>query len=367
MLTASPMLFLADSYIHTLSPFAIRLSGNFGIRWYGLSYAIGFLIGWIMLRWMARTGRTILSMQAIGDLVFAIVFGVLLGGRIGYAVFYDPALLYSFEKTLPYWDLLAINKGGMSAHGGMIGVIIACWLFARKHKVPVGHVFDLAAFGCLSGLFLGRLANFVNGELHGKAVPDQINPPWWSIKFPQEMTEWGVAKFSQLTPLVDRVGVSVGEWNAALQSIAADPAHPPRAAMQFKDGVIHELIEATQKHDQTVIAALKPLLTAFYPSQFFQAITDGPILFGLLALIWLRPRHPGVIASWFLIIYGGLRIITEIYREPDIGVPLKFGLSQGQLLSVGLVVAGMIGLWLSVRAKTQAMGGLLLVKTQFKK
>jgi phosphatidylglycerol:prolipoprotein diacylglycerol transferase len=329
-----------------------------GIRWYGLSYATGFVIGWLILRWMARTGRTMLSMQAVGDLVFHIVFGVLVGGRLGYAVFYDPALLYHFDHSLPYWDLLAINKGGMASHGGMIGVIIACWLYARNRHIPVGHVFDLAAFTCPPGLFLGRLANFVNGELHGKPVPNQMSPPWWSIKFPQEMTEWGMAKLAQLTSLVDQLGYSAVDWQTALRSIAADPAHAPLAAMRFKDGVVHELIEATQKHDQAVIAALKPMLTAFYPSQFFQAFTDGPILLGLLALIWLRPRKPGVIASWFLIIYGGLRIITEIYREPDIGVPLKFGLSQGQLLSVGLIVVGAIGLWLSVQGKSAPTSGL---------
>src|SRR5262245_20316885 len=220
------MQFLADSYFHTLSPFAIRFPATWpvaGIRWYGLSYAVGFLIGWMLLRWMARTGRTVLSMQAVGDLVFAIIFGVLLGGRIGYAVFYEPALLYTFQKSVPYWDLLAIQKGGMASHGGMIGVIIACWLYSRKRKLPLGHVFDLAAFSCPPGLFLGRIANFVNGELHGKAVPNQANPPWWSIKFPHEMTEWGVAKLQQLTALVDHLGFSTLQWQAALQSIEENP------------------------------------------------------------------------------------------------------------------------------------------------
>src|SRR5439155_21253070 len=127
-----------------------------GIRWYGLAYATGFVLGWMLVRWMAATRRCAVPAKSVGDLVMYVIFGVLLGGRLGYAFFYDQALFLGFDRSFPWWHLLEINKGGMASHGGMIGVIIACWLFARKHALPFGHIFDIAAIGCPPGLFFGR-------------------------------------------------------------------------------------------------------------------------------------------------------------------------------------------------------------------
>ena len=102
----------------------IEFSSGFGVRWYGLSYAMGFLVAWMMIRWISRRSWSPLPPQKVGDLMFAVILGVLLGGRLGYAIFYEPHLFIGFSKSLPYWDLLAINKGGMASHGGMIGVMI---------------------------------------------------------------------------------------------------------------------------------------------------------------------------------------------------------------------------------------------------
>ena len=152
---------LADAYLHRLDPFAIQFTESFGLRWYGLSYAAGFLLGWWMMRWIARTGRSSLTVESVGDLMFYVIAGVLVGGRVGYAAFYDPALFIDFDDGFPFWGLLALTKGGMASHGGMIGVIAACYIFAWRRRISATRLLDAGAFVSTPGLCLGRLANFV--------------------------------------------------------------------------------------------------------------------------------------------------------------------------------------------------------------
>ena len=130
------------------------------------------------------------------------------------------------------------------------------------------------------------------------------------------------------------------------------------AANSINEGV-NRLILTTQQDNQGVIDAITPHLTAFYPSQLFQALTDGPILGGILALIWLRPRRPGTIGCFFLIVYGILRISTEFFRQPDVGVALLLGFSRGQVLSFAMIAAGTVILWLIKKRNAAPMGGLL--------
>jgi phosphatidylglycerol:prolipoprotein diacylglycerol transferase len=126
------------------------------------------------------------------------------------------------------------------------------------------------------------------------------------------------------------------------------------------ENTVQRLIHETQTGNQAVIETLRPHLTAFYPSQIIQALTDGPILAAFLCLLWLRPRKPGVIAMWWLIGYGVLRIISELWREPDQGVALTFGLiSRGQTLSVLMIFAGAAGLYFMARRDVPKIGGLI--------
>jgi phosphatidylglycerol:prolipoprotein diacylglycerol transferase len=257
----------------------------------------------------------------------------------------------------------------------MIGVIIACWLFSRNHRAPIGHVFDLAAFASTVGLFLGRIANFINAELWGKALPVsmQSNPPWWSVKYPQEIVEhWAAIALDPNRPVLDLVrhvaidfNIDPAQAEPALREAVAQAAtdriaqlESLRAIVPDSNGFYDNVVAAAQHGNSMVVQTVKPLLTAYYPSQIFQAITDGPVLIGLLALLWLRPRKPGFIASWFLIIYAVLRIATELFRQPDVGVVPRLGLSQGQWLSVAMIVAGLIGLWLTHRSPSQPLPGL---------
>jgi phosphatidylglycerol:prolipoprotein diacylglycerol transferase len=331
--------FLAESILHTLDPFVLRISGEFGIRWYGTAYAIGFLIAWLILRWLAGTGRVALSRSQAGDLITMLAVGVLAGGRLGHILFYEPSLLTRFSGSFPFWGALDLQHGGMSSHGGMIGVGLAAWWAARHLRMPVLAVADLACFAAPAGLGLGRLANWVNGELPGKALPaaDQASPPWWSVKYPSELLDPSfsrAAELSGLEPLRIKLGL---------------PTNRPLA---------EALYEACYRHNAEVIAKVSPLLTAHYPNNFMQAITDGLLLPLVLVVVWRRPRPLGTITGAFLITYGALRLLTEQYRVPDPDILPATGFTLPMLLS-GLMCAAGLALILVVRRSQRRHGGLI--------
>lgn len=161
-------------WVHDLSPFLIRFGDTFGIRYYGLAYLLGFVAAGMLFVRYHRAGKTPLDLETATDLVIAIVAGVILGGRIGYFVFYQPGVLLSNPLAL-----LKVWEGGMASHGAFIGVAGALWWFARGRKVSFLHIGDLVVSAAPVGLFLGRVANFINGELWGK--PSRVP---WAVIFP---------------------------------------------------------------------------------------------------------------------------------------------------------------------------------------
>jgi len=165
-----PLAFWTDN----LSPFLGPHWGNFGIRYYGLSYLLGFVTAaWLMHRtW--KKGRSPLTPPMISDLIVALVIGVMVGGRVGSFVLYHPDQL--IRDPLSFFR---VWEGGMASHGGMVGVALALWWFARKYKVGFFTLADIVVSVGPAGLFFGRIANFINGELWGKIayVP-------WAVIFP---------------------------------------------------------------------------------------------------------------------------------------------------------------------------------------
>ena len=161
-------------WVNNLSPFLVRFTDTIGIRYYGLAYMLGFIAAGALLHLYARAGRSALPSDKIADLMVAIVFGVLLGGRFGYFLLYQPgAVLRDPLAVLKVWD------GGMASHGGFVGVGLALAWFARSQKIPFLHLCDLIASTAAAGLFFGRLANFINGELWGR-----ISYVSWAVIFP---------------------------------------------------------------------------------------------------------------------------------------------------------------------------------------
>jgi phosphatidylglycerol:prolipoprotein diacylglycerol transferase len=156
-----------------IDPVLIQI-GPFAIRWYALAYIGGLVLGWQYLRWLVRRPGWQLTPEALDDLLLYITLGVVLGGRFGYILFYRP----DFYLTNPF-EILKVWQGGMSFHGGLLGVLAACALFARRRGIPFLEVGDAIACATPLGLLLGRLANFINGELWGR--PSDVP---WAMVFP---------------------------------------------------------------------------------------------------------------------------------------------------------------------------------------
>jgi phosphatidylglycerol:prolipoprotein diacylglycerol transferase len=162
-------------WVHDLSPFVLKFNETIGIRYYGVAYLAGFFAAWWLLRVYSKRGFTRLTGDQIGDLVTALIVGVMVGGRLGYFLFYHPESLA--EDPL---ILIRIWEGGMASHGGFLGVAAALWWCARRFKLRMLHLADLVVSVAPLGLFFGRVANFINGELWGR--PSTVA---WAVIFPE--------------------------------------------------------------------------------------------------------------------------------------------------------------------------------------
>tara|TARA_X000000950_G_scaffold264226_1_gene337257 strand:- start:1073 stop:1858 length:786 start_codon:yes stop_codon:yes gene_type:complete len=243
-------------YIHNLDPVIFSL-GGFAIRWYGLAYLVGILFGFYIIKSLKKD---LLSDQQLEQLVQYTIAGILVGGRLGYCLFYN--LSFYFYNPI---EIFKIWHGGMSFHGGMIGVIIAAFMFTKKEHIALLKLTDLIVFALPCGLFFGRIANFINSELVGRACH---------------------ANFCVIFPKYDWI---------------------PR-----------------------------------YPSQLYEACGEGLLLGLFLFLIRDRIHKTGFISATFLVYYAFIRLILEVYREPDLQLGyLMFGLTMGQILSFGMLFAGL--------------------------
>lgn len=324
--------------VHDLSPFLWRISGDFGVRWYGLSYMAGFICAYVLFQWLANRQKAGLTPEMIGDFVTYGAIGILVGGRLGYCLFYSPDLFIKFKSEIPFWGVLAVNEGGMASHGGMIGLALACFLFARKHGLNQNYLYDLVSIAGPVGIFFGRLANFTNGELVGRAC-DPSFP--LAVKFPQDLFFWPSAEAGRLPELAAVVeqlpGGSREKYLEMVGKIRIDGS-----ARDFVNNTIYQIVDAIQSGNTAVKEAVAPLLTARHPSQLYAAAGEGVFLFLFLFILWYKPRKPGVIGSTFICLYAIVRIVDEQFRTPDahIGYQL-FDLTRGQWLSVGMLAVGL--------------------------
>ncbi|MEI9996640.1 MAG: prolipoprotein diacylglyceryl transferase [Rhizomicrobium sp.] len=275
------------------------------IHWYGLAYLAGLLAGWWVAARMTHerrlwknptfSGKPPITADQIGDLVVWATLGVILGGRIGWILFYGIILCSVSPGTamclapqggapLPLgfvedpMRLITIWEGGMSFHGGLAGVALAVWLFCRKNRLPLLPVADMLAVVAPIGLFFGRLANFVNGELWGK-----ITDVPWAMVFPH-----------------------AGPY----------PRHP---------------------------------------SQLYEAALEGVLLFLILQFALRRlqlQERPGLLTGLFFAGYGVFRFFVEFFREPD--GPFIGWFSMGMALSIPLWVAAGAFFWVSLRPHVNA-------------
>lgn len=287
----------ATHWIHDLSPFALQLPGGFGVRWYGLAYMVGIVAGWWLIKRWAQRGQVPFRPEQTSDMVLWIGIGMILGGRLGYCLFYytswngdgTVALAPPWAILAHPWDLIAVWKGGMASHFGLLGMVVGAIWWCRRQRVPALIVADLIAATVGIGVFLGRLANFVNGELFGRV--SQVS---WAVLFPG-----AVAKHAPSPPELHSPAwyAWVAEW--------AEPRHP---------------------------------------SQLYAAFLEGLLVFACAFTVHLLHRRPGLTASVALVVYAFGRFTGEFFRQPDAGYALYFGwMSKGQLYTLPMfVVAGLI-------------------------
>ena len=248
--------------------------GPLAIRWYGLMYVIGFIAAWILASRRARERGSPVKPNQVDDLIFLAMIGVIVGGRLGYSIVYgwelwldDP--LYVFK----------ITQGGMSFHGGLVGVMVAMWLFGRNRGLGMWQVTDFVAPLVPIGLGTGRIGNFINNELWGK---------------PTDMP-WGFNVNGQI----------------------------------------------------------------LHPSQLYEALLEGLVLFSILWVFSSRPRPHMAVSGMFLLWYGFFRFFVEFYRLPDADLGyLAFGwVTMGQILTAPMIIAGAILLFLAYRNEPAGVPG----------
>lgn len=319
------MIFLAE-YLHRLNPVLLRLTDSIQLRWYGIAYVMGFLAGWwLLVRW-ARKGVGELKEAEVADFItYAALFGVLLGGRLGYMLLYARETF--FADPLSFFR---IAGGGMASHGGIAGLFFFTLYYAIRHKRSWTGLGDNLVCAAPLGLFFGRIANFINGELYGRATTVA-----WAMKFPEEATRWNpesadpdiASKADAVRQLALSHGATVENWPDQIMPLS--------------------------RSSDTFAEALRPLLTSRHPSQLYAAALEGVVLFTILFVIREKyPRAPhGVLTGLFFICYAVLRIIDEQFREPDRHI---HGLTEGQYYSVFMIVVGIGFLIFARRRKTGA-------------
>lgn len=297
------MSFLAY-YLHDLSPHVVRLFGGFAIHWYGLAYVLGFYLAYVVMYQLARRGLSVLRPEQTADFItLAAFFGVVLGGRLGYMLFYN---FDAFIKAP--WIVFLINQGGMASHGGILGLVFFTLWYARRHWISWMGLGDALVCGAPLGIFLGRLANFINGELFGRvtSVP-------WAVKFPTELLHEDYVK-----------------QGGAPVDLPVQLQHSPEIIQWFEQNGGGR-------------AELEALLHPRHPSQIYEALGEGLFITLILLAVRLKfPRLPhGVLTALFFLLYAAARIGLENLRQPDDGATPILGLTKGQFLTLFMILIGL--------------------------
>lgn len=286
MADPTPLIAASTYFIDDLSPFIVRFgTSNWGIRWYGMAYLTGLAWGyWMLVRWV-RMQRSPVTTKEIQDFVLFGGMGMIIGGRLGYCLLYGAHELFSNPLYI-----FKLWEGGMASHGGIVGLIVGTTLFARRSGKSALVLMDLIAVTGPMGIALGRIANFINGELWGR-----ITTVPWAVIFPNSIE--------------------------APYGMAAAEAHK------------WQIEHAQPRH----------------PSQLYAAFLEGFIILAILMPIHARHRRPGLTGGLFCMLYAIARFIDEFFREPDQGQPGSPGhaailgfMSKGQAYTIPFFIAGII-------------------------
>lgn len=301
-----------------INPVIINIAGPFAIRWYSLMYVLGFLAVYLFLYYLIQKKKILMTKEDLSDIIFIAIIGVLVGGRLGYVLFYN--LSYFLQNPL---KIFAVWEGGMSFHGGLIFTLLFAWLYIRKKKPNINFldVADMFLIPVPLALMFGRWGNFVNGELWGRPTPSKI----------------GMV------------------FNATYES---QPMPPKFAPDEYISKLDMTAMEVAQKAGMDVSENANLINLPRYPSQLFEMALEGILLFLIMFLVLKLSKHKyrGVFISIFLIGYGLARFIVEFIREPDPQLGYLLGtnwITMGQILSLPMIILGIFGLFLVHRKKVE--------------
>jgi phosphatidylglycerol:prolipoprotein diacylglycerol transferase len=283
-----------------IRPWLVKI-GALRIRWYGIAFVLAFLAGYRILLRLAKAGFVPLDQRRAGDFLTWMVIGVIAGGRLGHILFY---------RTGPFrtwWEPFAVWEGGLSFHGGVLGVCAAIFLFAARHRIDGWRLGDAVVMCLPPGIFFVRCANFVNGELFGRVAGPGVP---WAMRFPNDPV---AQRLLDLPP-----GLGLNEREEAVLARMADGTWD----------------------------RVRPHVPLRHPSQLYEALGEG-LLVGLL--LWLvyratkaRPLPSGVYGGIFLAAYACVRFVIEFFREPDAELGYRMlGLTRGQQLCLLMLGAGL--------------------------
>ncbi|HET8897550.1 MAG TPA: prolipoprotein diacylglyceryl transferase [Rhodanobacteraceae bacterium] len=284
---------MSHPYFVDFDPIAFSL-GPVKVHWYGIMYLLSFLVCWGAAEWRRRRGGLGVSQEALSDLFFYLMLGVIVGGRVGYMLFYTP-IDWIWHDPLA---LFRLQDGGMSFHGGLLGVLTAGWWWTRKHGLGFLTVIDFVAPLVPIGLGLGRLGNFINGELWGRHTDAA-----WGMIFPRALQE--------------------------------DPRFAADSLEQLHALYATGALDAQARH----------------PSPLYEFALEGVLMFAVLWWFSAKPRRRGAVSGLFAVLYGVFRFLIEFVRQPDeqLGFIAFHWLTMGQLLSLPLIAVGLFLLWWSTR------------------
>lgn len=314
---------------------------------YHLAYGIIFALAlWLCQRWW-RQGSFRVRKRLVLDSILVAIAAIVIGGRLGEAIFYQPEYFFSQPTRL------LTNASGFTIHGMIIGVILAFWAWGRWIKRPMFHLLDQACMFVAIGTPLGRIANFMGGDLWGRETGG----------------DWGV-RFLMRGPLFRRVYAdNTGQTYVLVRETPEqsllDSLNPfaeapdsrlwlepwtPDQGYQILDNKVYDYYpmgdpEGAMQVVQTVVT------TPRHPSQLYQALAEGVVLAIFLFVMRGRTKHVGELSAWFLIGYGVLRTCTEAFRQPEPGLGYLLGLTRGQALSLAMVAGGAVLLYFSRRRK----------------
>lgn len=319
------------TYVHDLNPVIFKITETIALRWYGLAYLAGFLGGYFLLKKLAEKKLWVLEPEKTADFIAAAAFfGVFVGGRLGYVLFYQIPR-DGFESVLHNpLGILKVWEGGMASHGGILGLMIFTFFYAWKHKVSWTGLGDGLCVVAPLGLMCGRIANFINGELYGRiahGVP-------WAVKFPMALSDPKAPESANFNPAFQAAFDAYPEMATLISdTVKANP-----------DGIgdferFQILAEANRESD-AVNQSLEPFLEPRHPSQIYEGLLEGGLLLAILWFIRIRfPKAPnGLLTGLFFGLYATFRIFCEQFREPDAAWVIDGVLTKGQFLSIFMYV-----------------------------